>query len=253
MQPEDGGFWHNYFKDVPLAELAGKVGLDAGCGKGRYTRFTAAYLGSLVALDGSDAVEAAVRNLADLDNVVVVRSDLRRPPFASESFGFISCLGVLHHLPDPEAGFRALVGLLAEGGLLLLYIYSRPEQTGVRSFGLEVASRLRKASVAIPHPVLRRLSAPVAAALYVGVVLPGDLGARLGISRLAGLPLHTYRRKPLRSLWLDTFDRLSAPLERRYVWSELEPWFAAAGMKVETVREDAGLYIVARKASTTGS
>jgi len=160
---------------------------------------------------------------------------------------------VLHHLPDPEAGFRTLVGLLDQDGMMLLYLYSRSERTDFRSFGLGVADRLRKASLSIPHPLLRTLSAPVAAALYAGVVVPGDLGARLGIRQLAGLPLHTYRRKPLRSLWLDTFDRLSAPLERRYVWSELEPWFAAAGMKVEAVREDAGLYIVARKASTTAS
>jgi len=36
-----------------------------------------------------------------------------------ESFGFISSLGVLHHLPDPEAGFRSLVELLAPDGLFL--------------------------------------------------------------------------------------------------------------------------------------
>ena len=34
--------------------------------------------------------------------------------------------------------------------------------------------------------------------------------------------MYGYRRKPFRSLVLDTFDRLSAPVEHRYVWSELQ-------------------------------
>lgn len=247
IEPEDELFWSNYFRDVPLDELAGRGGLDAGCGKARFTRLTAPHLEWLVALDGSDAVVAAARNVADLENVLVVKSDLREAPFETSSFGFISCLGVLHHLSDPEEGFRYIVQLLAPGGILLLYLYSRPETSGARSVGLAAAEKLRRLSVRVPHPVLRPMSAPIAFVLYATVVVPGQLGARLGIPRLARLPLHTYRKRPLRSLWLDTFDRLSAPLEHRYMWPELEPWFERAGLHVEAARESAGWFIVARK------
>ncbi len=99
----------------------------------------------------------------------------------------------------------------------------------------------------LPHPVLRAVSAPVAAALYAGVVVPGRLGARVGLRRLEGLPLATYRGKPARSLWLDTFDRLSAPTENRYVPAEVEAWFTRAGLRVEHVREEAGLFVVGSK------
>jgi SAM-dependent methyltransferase len=249
VRDEDQAFWSTYFRDVPLAELAGKRGLDAGCGKGRYTRLTAPHLGSLVALDGSEAVEAAARNLADLDNVVVVKADLRDAPFEPHSFDFISCLGVLHHLSEPEQGLRDLVKLLADGGRMLVYLYSRPEKPGIRSVGLAASAGFRRLSLRVPHRVLRPLSAPLAAALYAGVVVPGQLGSRLGIAPLARLPLHTYRGRPWRSLWLDTFDRLSAPVENRYIWSELKPWFERAGLTVEAVREDAGYFIVARKPS----
>lgn len=37
------------------------------------------------------------------------------------------------------------------------------------------------------------------------------------------LPLGIYRNQPVRSLWLDTFDRLSAPLENRYGWETSSP------------------------------
>ncbi len=64
VRDEDAQFAEVYFRDLDMASLHGKVGLDAGCGKGRYTRFLAPHLDALVALDGSSAVEAAARNLA---------------------------------------------------------------------------------------------------------------------------------------------------------------------------------------------
>ena len=168
-------------------------------------------------------------------------------PFAAESFDFIWCLGVLHHLGDPEAGFEELTRRLAPRGRLLVYVYSRPTQKGVRSLGLTAATLLRRFTVRFPHPMLRALCAPLAGLLYLCVVVPGRLGQLTSIGPLERLPLQTYRGRPLRSLWLDTFDRLSAPLEKRYVWEEIEPWFQKAGLEVEAVREDAGLIVLARR------
>jgi SAM-dependent methyltransferase len=247
IEPEDEAFWSMYFRDVPLEALAGKVGLDAGCGKGRYSYFTARHLGALAAVDNSVAVQAAARNLEAQENVAVFKADLRRMPFADESFDFVSCLGVLHHLSDPEDGFRRLVRLLRPGGTCLIYVYSRPTAGGARAAGLAAAGRLRSITVRLPHRVLRALSAPIAALLYAGVVLPGRAGRRLGSSTLDALPLATYRGKPVRSLWLDTFDRLGAPIENRYIPEEIEGWVARAGLTVQAVREEAGLFVVATK------
>ena len=247
VQPEDSEFWQVYAADLNVEELAGRVALDAGCGKGRYTAFIAPHVRELVALDASRAVEAAVRNLAPHPNVTVVKSDLRRAPFAPLSFGFISCLGVLHHLPQPRSGFEQLVELLAPGGIMLLYVYSRPTSPGVRDLGLRGAALLRRLTVRLPHPVLRLISTPVAYVLYGAVVAPGRYGEARGRRMLSSLPLASYRGKPVRSLGLDTFDRLSAPIEHRYTWPELEPWFSEAGLIVDAVREAAGLYVLARK------
>ncbi len=247
VRQEDEGFAAVYFRDVDLEALAGKVGLDAGCGKGRYTRFLAEHLAAVAALDGSSAVESAARNLAHFGNVVVVKADLRAAPFAQGSFDFVASLGVLHHLDDPRAGFEQLVRHMAPGGQLLLYLYSRPSQSGLRSTALAGAAFLRRLTVKVPHRALRALSAPIAAALYAGVVVPGELGDRWHVSSLATLPLDAYRGKPFRSLVLDTFDRLSAPVEHRYVWPELEPWFADAGLVVEAARDEAGWFVLARK------
>jgi SAM-dependent methyltransferase len=40
-------------------------------------------------------------------------------------FDYISCLGVLHHLADPDAGLRALTEVLVEDGAMGLMVYGR--------------------------------------------------------------------------------------------------------------------------------
>jgi SAM-dependent methyltransferase len=247
VRDEDQDFGAIYFRDLDLDGLAGKVGLDAGCGKGRFTRILAEHLQAEVALDGSSAVEAAARNLAGLDNVAVIKSDLRSAPFAEESFDFISSLGVLHHLDDPFEGFARLVSLLAPKGQILLYLYSRPATPGARAVALSCATAVRKVTVKLPHPTLKALSTPIAGVLYGGLVAPGRWGQRRGVAALAGLPMDTYRDKPFRSLVLDTFDRLSAPVEHRYVWSELEPWFTRTGLVVDAARDETGWFVLAHR------
>jgi len=251
VRDEDAEFADVYFRDLDLSSLRGKVGLDAGCGKGRYTRFLAPHLDALIALDGSSAVEAATRNLRQFPNVLVVRADLRHTPVRPGSLDFVSCLGVLHHLADPREGFRRLRALLAPGGTMLIYVYSRPSTLGTRGAALWAARWLRRATVRMPHRALRVVSVAVAAVLYGGVVRVGAAGDRHGWHRLAALPMAGYRGKSFRSLELDTFDRLSAPVEHRYVWSELAPWFEECGLEVEAAREEAGWFVVARDRSTT--
>ena len=46
-------------------------------------------------------------------------------------FDYIDCCGVLHHLPDPAAGLRALLSVLAPGGGLGLMLYAPHGRTGV--------------------------------------------------------------------------------------------------------------------------
>lgn len=55
-------------------------------------------------------------------------------------FDYIDCCGVLHHLPDPLAGLKALTGVLAPGGGLGLMVYAPHGRTGV--YMLQDALRL---------------------------------------------------------------------------------------------------------------
>ena len=91
-----------------------------------------------------------------------VSGDLREAPGLAEAegpFDYVDCCGVLHHLEDPEAGFRALAGALAPEGGLGFMVYAPYGRTGVypvqAAFGAlfggedpETRVRLAKAALA---------------------------------------------------------------------------------------------------------
>src|SRR5271167_295860 len=72
---------------------------------------------------------AAVRGLTNI--VWEQRSLLELPKSGLGPFDYIDCCGVLHHLPDPAAGLRALLSVLAPGGGLGLMVYAPHGRTGV--------------------------------------------------------------------------------------------------------------------------
>lgn len=69
---------------------------------------------------------AAARGLS----IRFVTGDLLDAP-ALGPFDYIDCCGVLHHLPDPDAGFEALAGALAPDGGVGLMVYAPLGRSGV--------------------------------------------------------------------------------------------------------------------------
>jgi SAM-dependent methyltransferase len=91
--------------------------------------------GTVTWLDRSAAAEAVARARAaarGLENIVWERRSLLDLPGSGLGpFDYIDCCGVLHHLPDPAAGLRALLSVLAPGGGLGLMVYAPHGRTGV--------------------------------------------------------------------------------------------------------------------------
>ncbi|HYZ65021.1 MAG TPA: class I SAM-dependent methyltransferase, partial [Acetobacteraceae bacterium] len=100
-------------------------------------------LGRVTYLDRSAAAHAVARSRAEargLELDWVLRSLLELPGSGLGPFDYIDCCGVLHHLPDPAEGLRALLSVLAPGGGLGLMVYAPHGRTGV--YMLQDALRL---------------------------------------------------------------------------------------------------------------
>lgn len=65
-----------------------------------------------------------------LDGIAFVTGSLLDAPEMGR-FDYIDCCGVLHHLPDPQAGFDALAAALAPGGGMGLMVYAPYGRSGV--------------------------------------------------------------------------------------------------------------------------
>ena len=113
--------------------------LVAGGGTGDATIFLAEQLKNtdahIVHLDMSQASIAIAKERArirDLTNITWVHDSLLNlPKLGLEKFNYINCSGVLHHLADPDAGFRALLSVLADDGAIGLMLYATTGRTGV--------------------------------------------------------------------------------------------------------------------------
>lgn len=78
----------------------------------------------------SRAVAEARAKVRGLKNITFVTGSLLDAPEHGE-FDYIDCCGVLHHLPEPEAGFRALRAALAPGGGMGFMVYAPYGRSGV--------------------------------------------------------------------------------------------------------------------------
>lgn len=107
--------------------LTKRAFLDAGTGLGgkiaTFCRINP--VGDAVGVDFSDSVEPAWENTRRWPNAHILKADLMRLPFPEERFDLIVSDGVLHHTPDPQKAFEALVPYLAPGGEIAIHVYRR--------------------------------------------------------------------------------------------------------------------------------
>lgn len=212
----------------------GKVVLDAGCGIGRHAYFAAKYgAREVIAMDLSDAVETCYANTGHLPNVHVIQGDIYHPPFLPSkqggTFDFIYSIGVLHHLPDPEAGFHSLVGTLKPGGTIFGWVYGYENNEFIHF----VVDPVRKAITSrMPPRLMKAVSWPITLVLEAAV--RGVYRPLHGTRLFKRLPLHEYLYTlsffTFRQNHSIVFDHLIAPIAFYIRREEFEGWFDRAGL-----------------------
>ncbi|MFO1325267.1 MAG: tetratricopeptide repeat protein [Burkholderiales bacterium] len=112
--------------------------LVAGCGTGHHPiQVARAFPDSeILAVDLSLASLAYAARMTErfaITNVEYRQADILKLGSLDRRFAMIECCGVLHHLDDPMAGWRALAGLLEPDGLMKIALYSEAARAGVRA------------------------------------------------------------------------------------------------------------------------
>ncbi|MFA6002668.1 MAG: methyltransferase domain-containing protein [Elusimicrobiota bacterium] len=224
---------------LPAAEFAGKLVLDAGCGMGRYALVARALGAEVVAVDLSDSllrlVEAARRD----PKLHVVQGDLLRPPLCKDAFDIVYSHGVLHHTRDTRAAFQAVAGLAKKTGLLSVWLYGqagrfadfatnplRPDRAWVMRH-----RRLAWSIVAVRHgfsDFLRFFTTRLPLAATYAVCYPLTLLGMVPLLKYLTFSVHPDFRVRL----IENFDWLSPPFQYHHTKEELADWYAEAGYEV---------------------
>ncbi len=167
---------------------------------------------SVIGVDLSETSLAHSSRLRDrhgLKNLELRQMSLLDVGQLNRSFDLILCTGVLHHLPNPDAGLKALADVLEPSGSMGLMLDGKAARTGVYQV----------------QDILRRLG--------VGPDAEG-----LGIARelLKFVPQHHYLFESTGKLPIDLaqdagiVDMLLHPQDRAYSVPEILEFVAAAGL-----------------------
>lgn len=124
----------------PLADIQPAGGettafLSAGCGTGQMAlEIGQGVAAQVLAIDLSLASLGYARRKAlelGLAGIEFAQADILELGATGRRFGVIECSGVLHHMADPFAGWRALLSLLDPGGFMLVALYSDRARRGI--------------------------------------------------------------------------------------------------------------------------
>ncbi|MBK5257391.1 MAG: class I SAM-dependent methyltransferase [Vicinamibacteria bacterium] len=232
LRPQD-------LKDASVIEL--------GYGNGSLLVHSAACAPSrLVGVELGDTQQVARANLAGSRiEPELVRGDLCEVD--AGRFDVAYCIGVLHHLKEPERGFAALLRHTRPGGRFHAWVYGR-EGNGLV---IALVDPLRKIASKLPWWFTKYLiAAPAVLPYFLWARLSEDAAARWpGLRRsLSRLPLYDYTRWiAVREFWFFhhvAFDQLVTPQTRYFSEAEVRQFL------MDPEIDPASIYVVPRNGNS---
>jgi SAM-dependent methyltransferase len=212
--------------------FAGQLIFEGGCGKGRHTAIVAEIgAKAVVSVDLGESAFVAFAHTRKFANVHIVIGDLLNPP-VRPMFDLAFSVGVLHHLPDPAAGFASLASRVREGGRVAFWVYGQEGNEWITRY----VDPVRKALTSkLPAPLLRVACIPPALGLWAVIKLfyrpgPGGKGP-------AKLPYGDYFAAqysyPFDEIHANVFDQLVTPVAHYLSADQVKPWLASGFCDVQ--------------------
>ncbi len=205
-----------------IDDMEGKLILDVGCGSGRFIDMVRRKKGRAIGIDYSAAVEAARANFPMDKNVLICQADALNLPIRLGVMDGAFSIGVLHHTPDPQLGFKQMVNTVKAGRWVAISVYGKggyydsPRVTVWRMFFKILA------------PVFRYKPSLIYA--YIGTYAIYPLTKIPILGHLLRLVYPTVRLPDPHWRLLDTFDSVTPAHQSSHESYEVYSWFRDVGM-----------------------
>ncbi len=245
--PAGSVYTHDQFVDwmTPLAQVdfKQKTILELGCGNGSLLAHVAQWEPSKVAgVDLGDSVASAKANLAEYPVVEIKQGDLTTFS-APEPFDVVYCIGVLHHLKQPQVGFASVVRNTKPGGRFHCWVYAKEGNLPVRL----VVEPVRYVTSRLPWWITKYF---VATPLIVPFFLYAKLLRVLpSFTFLKHLPLYEY------ALWIGkrdflffrhvAFDQLVTPQTAYIARETIQQW-----LQQNSAIDQSSTYVIMRNGNS---
>jgi ubiquinone/menaquinone biosynthesis C-methylase UbiE len=223
----------SYFSIFPW-ELIGEdsIGFDVGCGSGRWAAVMSSKVKELHCIDASiDALEVAKKNLSGKNNCFFYHASVDAMPIEDDFYDFGYSLGVLHHIPDTQAGIDSCVRKLKQGAPILLYLYFSFDN---KPFWYRLIWRLSELLRFIvsrsPSGLRYVLSQIVAFTIYLPLARISKVAEKIGLDT-RNIPLSSYKDRSFYVMRTDALDRLGTRLEKRFSKKEITEMMISSGLQ----------------------
>jgi ubiquinone/menaquinone biosynthesis C-methylase UbiE len=223
----------SYFSIFPWDKLPkNSIGLDVGCGSGRWAKLVAPKVGQLHCIDASkESLEVAKVNLVQSKNCKFHLASVDNIPFPNESADFIYSLGVLHHIPDTRAGIKACVAKLKQGAPLLLYLYyAFDNKPNWYRLIWKLSEIVRHTVSKMFFPLRFSVSQLIALLVYYPLSRFSLFMEWVGFN-VDLIPLSSYRARSFYMMRTDALDRFGTRLESRFTKKEISNMLSDAGLE----------------------
>ncbi len=226
--------FNKYFNIFPWKLLPDNaVGMDVGCGSGRFAKMVAKKVGKLHCIDASRiALKVAENNIKNnnISNCEFHNTSVDQLPFDDNSLDFGYSLGVLHHIPDTLAGIKSCVQKLKVNAPFLIYLYYRFDN---RPFWFtiiwKISDLLRQCICKLPFKIKLIFAYIIGILVYYPLAKISFIAKAIGLNSF-NIPLSCYKNASLYTMKTDALDRFGTKIEKRFTREEIASMLNNAGL-----------------------
>lgn len=236
----------NEYFDIVTENIINKNSyvLDIGCGSGRWSKYLSSKVKFIEAIDPSNAVFAADKLLAKVNNIRITKASVDNIPFEDNVFDFAMSIGVLHHVPDTQQAMKDAVLKVKIGGYFYCYLYYNLENRGLIFRNLFAFSTKIRNKVSTMNSSNKKLTCDlIAIFLYVPLVVITRIFKLFRLNKISKkIPLHDYCNKSFFMIRNDALDRFGTTLEQRFSKKQVVEMMEKSGLKEIIVSNGSPFY-----------